>query len=423
MTFEPGLTGLVETARSFSTTLWATRKGRSRAAFEAWQSKQLQKWLQSDVPKVAKYANAPRTLSELPIIDKTHLMGDFEAFNVPGYSADRVRTALAGDCRIDDFTVGASTGTSGNRGLFVVSHRERFRWLGAILAKAMPDLVLTRQRVAILLPQGGALYDSANSASRIDLQFFPLVEGPEAWRDRLEALAPTVIVAPPKVLRYLVENAYRIDPKRIFSAAESLDPMDRIAIEAGFNQPLEQIYMATEGLLGVTCRLGTLHLAEESIYFEFEPAGDGLHNPVISSFRRQTQIMARYRMNDLLRLADAPCPCGSPLRAVAEVVGRVDDVFKFQAGNHHVMVTPDVLRNAVLGAGQEIDDFRLVQDVKGRVVLRLTDAVPADVATRARQAVETTLAKRAVDAPVDLVRGAMPLDVRRKLRRVERKTE
>lgn len=83
-------------------------------------------------------------------------------------------------------------------------------------------------------------------------------------------------------------------------------------IEAAFG-PLEQIYMATEGLLAVTCRDGTLHLCEDSVKFEFEPVGEGLVSPLVTAFRRQAQIMARYRLNDLLRLSTSPCRCGSPL--------------------------------------------------------------------------------------------------------------
>ncbi|TIU20141.1 MAG: CoF synthetase, partial [Mesorhizobium sp.] len=110
--------------------------------------------------------------------------------------------------------------------------------------------------------------------------------------------------------------------------AETLDPVDRPVIEGFFRLPLDQIYMATEGLFAVTCRQGGLHLAEDSVFFEFEPAGEGLVTPLVTAFRRQTQIMARYRMNDLLRLSDQPCRCGSPLRCVDEIVGRIDDVFR-----------------------------------------------------------------------------------------------
>ena len=48
--------------------------------------------------------------------------------------------------------------------------------------------------------------------------------------------------------------------------------------------------------------------------------------PVITDFSRQSQTYWRYRMDDVLVLADAPCPCGSQYRAVRAVEGRSQDV-------------------------------------------------------------------------------------------------
>ena len=82
--------------------------------------------------------------------------------------------------------------------------------------------------------------------------------------------------------------------------------------------------------------------------------------------------MARYRMNDLLRLADAPCSCGSPLRHVAEIVGRMDDCFHLPgspADARH-------LRNVVLDASRAITDFRLIQQAPDEVQLILPPDLP-----------------------------------------------
>ncbi|MEC7760383.1 MAG: CoF synthetase [Pseudomonadota bacterium] len=402
----------IEALTTYDTARRMARPGLSRTRFEAWQQRQLTRWLTRDLPRVAAYPHAPKHLTDLPITDKATLMADFAAYNTRGISAGAVRDAIQRDCRIGDLTVGHSTGTSGNRGYFVISEGERFRWLGAILAKAIPDRLIGGARVAVILPQSTRLYDAARRTGRIDLRFFDLVSGPEAWRADLAAFAPTVIVAPPRVLRHLADTGPRLAPTRVFAAAETLDPVDRPVIEAAFG-PLEQIYMATEGLLAVTCRHGTLHLCEDSVKFEFEPVGDGLVSPLITAFRRQVQIMARYRMNDLLRLAPSPCPCGSPLQAVDEVVGRMDDVFRFGA----TILTPDVIRNAVLDAGPGIDDFRVIQTGETRIDLILPPKA-AD-AQSAQAALATLAATRAPGVTVHLIRAPLPLDTSRKLRRVE----
>ncbi len=411
------MNGLAEALRSFAVTRWVSRK--SRPAFERWQAAALRRWLDRDLPLAPYYGKAPRHLGDLPVTDKALLMANFERFNIGGVSARDAWAAASADGRLGDLTVGASTGTSGNRGLFVISEAEKYRWLGTILAKAVPDLLWRGMRVAVVLPQNTGLYDSARKSRRIDLRFFDLTLAPEHWRAALEDFAPTVIIAPPKMLRYFAAAGFRLSPQRVFSAAETLDPVDRPVIETFFRLPLDQIYMATEGLFAVTCRQGGLHLAEDSVFFEFEPAGDGLVTPLVTAFRRQTQIMARYRMNDLLRLSEAPCRCGSPLRTVDEIVGRMDDAFRLASADGPILLTPDILRNAVLKADRRIDDFRLIQTAPDAVELRLAPDLADEAAAAAHQAVLALLAARKSAAAVVLIRVPLPLETVRKLRRVE----
>lgn len=183
------ITRLQAPPMSFVTTRRLSRPGGlgGRARFEALQARAIQRWLTRAVPQVRAFGHAPpNQLADLPVMDKARLMADFASYNVPGgLTADQVRAAMGGrDFRIGPpLTVGgASTGTSGNRGLFVISDAERFRWLGSILAKTIADLLWRRQRVAIILPQGTGLYDSANQFRQIRLQFFDLTDGPLAWR-------------------------------------------------------------------------------------------------------------------------------------------------------------------------------------------------------------------------------------------------
>lgn len=398
------------------------RPGLDRAGFGAWQNRALARWLARDLPRAPTYGKPVNSLADLPVTDKAALMADFAAFNTAGVTADQAWAAIAGGGSLRGLTVGASTGTSGNRGLFVISEAERFRWLGAMLAKTMADLLWRPRRVAIILPRDTRLYHAARRLGWIDLRFFDLTQGIESWLAELQAFAPAVIVAPPRALRALAEQKARLRPLRLFAAAETLDPIDRPLIEAHFAQPLRQIYMATEGLLAVSCPQGRLHLAEDSVYFEFDAAGDGLVAPIITAFCRQTQIMARYRMNDLLRLSAQPCPCGCALRAVDEVVGRMDDCFEFGGGGGGGgQITPDALRNAVIDADPRIDDFRLWQTGADAVTLVLPPDLPDPAALAARAALQALLARRGAAARLTVLRQPLAADPLRKLRRVERR--
>ncbi|MEJ2228811.1 MAG: CoF synthetase, partial [Alphaproteobacteria bacterium] len=192
--------------------------------------------------------------------------------------------------------------------------------------------------------------------------------------------------------------------------------------EARFGLTLGQIYMASEGLFAVSCSHGRLHLAEDANFFEFKPVADGLVTPLVTGFRRQFQIMARYRMNDLLRLADEPCPCGSPLRVVDEVIGRMDDVFVFaRADGPPILVTPDVMRNAVLDAARDITDFRILREDHEKVALVLPPSLSTASAEAAHAALAEVFTRAQLSPDIQLRREvlAMAMDPSTKLRRVE----
>jgi len=414
------MTALLQIAAAFAQTRWACRAGRPRADFQHWQERTLRRWLERDLPAVDFYRNAACRLEDLPIIDKAVVMGDFAAFNQGRITVEQGWHAFTTTGTHEGVSIGASTGTSGNRALYAITPAEQNRWLGTILAKALPGVLTTPERVAVILPQNSSLYEGANRSRLLLLAFFDLRQGFEHWLPELEAFAPTTIVAPPRVLRYLAEHAKKLQPRKLFAGAETLDPVDCTVVEARFGLTLGQIYMATEGLFAVSCPHGRLHLAEDANVFEFEPAEGGLVTPLVTSFRRRFQIMARYRMNDLLRLSEAPCPCGSPLQAVDEVVGRMDDVFTLdRVDGSRLLVTPDVMRNAVLDAARDITDFRILQEGRNAVTLVLHPGLATASAEAALRALGHIFAQRGLPPALSLRRETMAFEPHRKLRRVE----
>ncbi len=404
--------------RAFYKTKRLARRLSTQTDVVAWQQTQIAKFLRRDIQRVAFYENMlPAHLSDLPVLDKPALMRDFIQFNRPRISAQEVRTALdAGGEQVQGYVVGQSTGTSGNRGLFVISEVERFTWLGVILAKTLPDFPWVRHKVALILPAYGQIFKSAAQIGRLNIRFFDLRDGIDRWVDALINYDPDTIMAPPKILRAVAERT-KIKPRNVFSGAEVLDPVDRHVMEASFGTRVREIYMATEGLLGVACPLGVLHLAEDVVIFEFQPVpGSDLVTPIITDFTRTTQIMARYRMNDLLRLSREPCRCGSPLQAVTEIVGRHDDVFRL--GPHLTLITPDILRNAILDADRRIDDFRLVQTGQHHIRLHLAANLPTESGIAARDNLATVLRKAGIaNVTIELI-NQIEQPLAQKLRRV-----
>jgi putative adenylate-forming enzyme len=352
-------------------------------------------------------------------MEKADLMGAFNRYNSAGITADTAWRAYEQDGRLGRYSVGASTGTSGNRGLYLVSDPERYLWLGTLLAKALPDMLSARYRVAVMLPRTSRLYDAANESGRLALKFFDLTDGLENQLTSVAAFRPNVLVAPPHALIALARADLPLAPRQVFSGAEVLDAVDRREIEARFAVTVREIYMATEGLLGVACSHGMLHLCEDCVAFEWEPEGE-LVTPIITDFTRRTQMMIRYRMNDLLRLHAGACACGSPLQAVSEIAGRCDDTFRLAgADGKPILVTPDVIRNAVVGASRNITDFRATQIASARVSLTLPPGLDHELVP-ARDALAALFARLGADPEIAVATVPLPAPQGGKLRRVIR---
>jgi len=409
--------------KAFTTARWRARTLRTRADIARFQTGRLAELTGHASSRFGYYRPfRDRSFEDWPVVDKAVVTEHFDQMNVFGIPASQVRAMLAaGQERGDGFVVGQSTGTSGNRGYYVISDRERFVWLGTILAKTLPDALWRQHRVALALPGLSSLYRSAGAGSRIQLGFFDLALGVDAWANQLDRFAPDTLVAPPKVLRLLAERG-RLHAQNIFSGAEVLDPLDRAAIEQATGRRVREIYMATEGLFGVSCRHGTLHLAEDVVHFGWEPplVGSRLSAPIVTDFTRRSQALIRYRMNDLMELDPAPCACGSPLQAVRQIAGRADDILMLETPHaREVMITPDVFRNAIVDAHPGVRDFRVTQTGPSSLEICLEANASMDMEAAVRAKLAERLAPFGVAPGITVRRGlSVPFD--HKLRRVRR---
>jgi putative adenylate-forming enzyme len=366
----------------------------------------------------------------IPAIDKAYAMAHWnELVTVPVTREAAFDVALRAEAdrdfspELSGFTVGLSSGTTGTRGLFLASAAEREQWAGTAIARVLPDLVpgLRRHRVAFFLRANSNLYETTGSR-RIRFTFFDLLRPLEEHLPALAALDPTILVAPPSVLRLLAEA--RLDgrlvaaPKTVVSVAEVLDPDDAERIRSAFGPIVHQVYQATEGLLGSTCREGTLHLAEDVVLFEREPCGpDGRFHPILTDYRRSSQPMIRYRLDDVLLPRATPCPCGSAFLALERIEGRSDDTVLLEGPNGPVRIFPDFVRRAVMLSSPHVADWRVVQTAGDTLSLWVD---PADTHAGAAAAL-CTLAREQGARPLTVVPGAPPLSsAGTKLRRVRR---
>ncbi|MBE1444773.1 putative adenylate-forming enzyme [Paenibacillus sp. OAS669] len=352
----------------------------SRERLERWQEKRIRRHLRFVRSRSAFYRELWGELPDsewrrFPIIGKPEMMEHFNRLNTAGIDRD-VAFALALKAEasrdftptIGSITIGMSSGTSGSRGLFLVSARERMAWAGTVLAKVLPRSLLHRERIAFFLRADSNLYGSVGSR-RLQFRFYDLLDPLAEHVDRLNRQQPTILAAPPSLLRVLAEavESGRLDiqPHRILSVAEVLDPLDCERIEAAFKQKVHQIYQCTEGFLAVTCPHGTLHLNEDIVAVEKDYLDASLRKfvPIITDFSRTTQPIIRYRLNDILTERAEPCPCGSPHLALERVEGRSDDLFYLYGltDGGLVPVFPDFISRAIISASEDVEEYKAVQ--------------------------------------------------------------
>jgi putative adenylate-forming enzyme len=341
-----------------------------------------------------------------PTADKSSMMANFDRFNTIGVSRDAaMAVALHAEqqrefnATVAGCTVGLSSGTSGHRGLFLVSPDEQTRWAGTILARAIPDL-RPGHRVAFFLRANSRLYERTSSV--VQFRFFDLMQPMSDVVEQLNSFRPQLIVGPPSLLGLLADarqqGRLRAAPTRLISVAEVIEPRDRERLERTFQVSVGEVYQCTEGLVAVTCRHGSLHVQEDVMVMQTEalaPHDATRVTPILTDLWRRAQPIVRYRLGDILQLDATVCACGSSWQRIAAIEGRQDDLCWFPQHDDSLrIVFPDVIRRMVLLADDRILEYRVEQPAAGalrvHVDVRESGAF-ADVAVRLRTSVHDAL--------------------------------
>ena len=100
-------------------------------------------------------------------MNKAFMMEHFNELNTQGLDRDELLALALESERTRDFSpmigeiaVGLSSGTSGHRGLFVTTEKERSMWAAAILANMLPKGKLFGHKIAFFLRADNQLYQS-----------------------------------------------------------------------------------------------------------------------------------------------------------------------------------------------------------------------------------------------------------------------
>ena len=347
------------------------RKFKTKLELEKWQKKKVAKFLNKVCKLSPFYSSLYKNIHDFDntncIINKKIMLQNFDNLNTAKLKLNEVLSVAqkSEDNRdfspkLNGYSVGLSSGTSGNRGVFVTSDYERAMWCGIMLAKILPWSIFKKTKIAFFLRANNNLYETVNSASLI-FKFFDLKKDYKKNLQDLNTFQPDLLISPPTMLEIIAEGQEKkeisINPTKIISVADVLYEDKKNKIEEIFQQIIHQVYQATEGFIAHTCKYGNLHINEDIMYVKKKYLDKNRFVPVITDFIRKTQPIINYELNDILVEDTSPCPCGSQFTRLSKIEGRCDDILKFE----DVIIFPDFIIRSILKVNQIIENFQIIQ--------------------------------------------------------------
>jgi phenylacetate-coenzyme A ligase PaaK-like adenylate-forming protein len=372
----------------------------------------------------------------LPTINKQIMMDHFDGINTCGLKlAEVMEFAVEKELNRDflgyfqdEFVIGLSSGTSGNKGIFVTPKELTRRLPFVFLARSGIPLRLLPFRILFLL--------------RVFSQGFADIHAPFIHLHYMATMTPVpellkavndsrinILMAPPSLVRLILPHREKIlkPLKMIVCYAEVLEEEEKQRFQEAFGVRVIEIYQASEGQIGSACRCGNLHVNEDLVYVELfdefgnpvpaeagnpvpaeagNPvpartgnrviAGASAVNPVsgdaggkssvpamdgpasrmlVTNLVNFAQPLIRYEMNDLL-VPGGKCPCGSSFRTIRKILGRRDDVIWLR-NNRHILqhVFPDLVSRWIITGSSSIREFQVVQASENalRIAVELTE--------------------------------------------------
>ena len=327
-------------------------------------------------------------LLSLPTINKKIMMANLTDYNTVGLTNDKILDFCLEIEKTRDFSkrlsginIGMSSGTSGNKGVEIVTKEEEGYMKAALLARF--DFPKKEKiNLAFILRVSTPAFSLNKFGHK--LTYISQRDSLDEIKKQLEIIQPNVLSGPPSMLKILAKevesNRLNIRPKRIASYAEILYPDTKNYLSEVFGCIVHEIYKSTEGPIATTCKYGSLHINEDLVLVEtfnsdgsITPIGQPCQKLIITDLHKKAQPIIRYEMNDIITISSHKCKCGSSFRVIDNIQGRADDLFcaRNTKTNEWRYIFPDYIRRAIITSSDDIDEYQVVQNAPEKVLVRL----------------------------------------------------
>jgi putative adenylate-forming enzyme len=369
--------------------------------FRFYSSDQIEKYQKNKIKSTVKYAvdNSvffskkfkgldANNFPSFPTTNKEEMMDSLTEYNTVGLTKEailkfclEIEKSRDFSKRLNNLNIGMSSGTSGNKGVEMVTKREEAYMKAALFARF--DFPKGEKiNLAFILRVSAPAFSLNRWGHK--LSYISQLNTIEKIAKQLEGINPNVLSAPPSMLKLIAkeieEKRLHIKPKRVISYAEILYPDVKAYLKNIFNCPIHEIYKCTEGPIAITCKHGNLHINEDLVYIEtlnFDgtqtPAGTPCQKLVITDLHKRAQPIIRYELNDIITISPKKCACGSNFRVIEKIQGRSNDIFwaKNEKTNKWQFIIPDYISRAIISSSEIIDEYQAIQNSPEEILVRI----------------------------------------------------
>ena len=372
-----------------------------KSRFRNFNENDIKKYQNNRVKKIAEYAVAHskfykeyfsgfnlNNFTSLPVIYKKLMMENLTDFNTVGLSKDEILNFCLEVEKTRDFSkrlrglnIGMSSGTSGNKGVEIVTPREENYMKAALFARF--DFPKNEKiNLAFILRVSAPAFNLDKFGHR--LTYISQLNSIDEIDKQLEEIDPNVISAPPSMLKLIAAEAENgrlsVNPKRLISYSEILYPDVKDYLIKVFKCPVHQIYKCTEGPIAISCKHGQLHINEDLVLVEtlnndgtITSPGQPCQKLIVTDLHKKSQPIIRYALNDIITISPGMCKCGSCFRVIENIQGRADDLFwaKNIITNEWQYIFPDYISRAIISASEDINEYQAIQSTPDDVLVRI----------------------------------------------------
>jgi putative adenylate-forming enzyme len=420
--------GLVDALR-----LFMHRRFYSEKQIKNYQERELRKLVSTSIRNSPFYRErfngiSIKHLADLTLvspINKSIMMEQFDRLNTVGLLREDVQ-AYAVQKELerdylgyykDKYVIGLSSGTSGNKGLYITPRELTKKLPFVFLARGGIPLRFLPLRILFCLRVFGQGFEDINSAI-VKLAYCSTMTPIEEIVNRINTKRINILMAPPSLVRLLLplKQKINIKLKQIVCYAEVLEKEEKERFKKAFNTDVVEIYQASEGQIASACSRGTLHINEDLVIVELQDEkGNIVDQPqvvakhmYVTNLINHAQPLIRYEMNDLIALGK-PCECGSKFRTVEAILGRNDDILNFKTKDNKVQtVFPDLFSRWIITTSDTIREFQVVQKNSTSIEIHMDlladpELKPQDVIDQLHTRIQNELSLWNIQANIDVI--------------------